>query len=182
MLHTPKTGKFFTAENATQLKTIGLPLDGSEECERLTLAGLIIAPLLELSTADGATTTSEFAVLEESIKRIEREFELATKEDIESLATPMGLLPIMNPEWKEADFTLARSILADVLSRCEEEGHHAIRNFIASGALLVADASGGLLHLLTISRNERSILHVIIEDLGLSECAEGLHLIGKIER
>ncbi len=171
---------FFTPAERNKLATIHIAHDGSQEGDRRALAALMLSPLLELAVAGGATTTGEFAVIEDNVKRIERDFELTTKEDLETVGTAMGLLPFVTPEWTTADFEKARQLLRDAIGRLSENAQHAVRDFIARGALEVANASGGILHLLNISRNERSILHAIIEDLELERCAEGLYLIGKI--
>ncbi len=170
---------FFSPADRDMLASLQITHDGSEDADRRGLAALMLSPLLELAVADGATTTGEFAIIEENVKRLEHDFELTTKEDLESIATVMGLLPFVKAEWKTSDFESARALLHQAILRLPEKVQHAVRDFIARGALEVANASGGILHLLNISRNERSILHCIIEDLELDRCAEGLYLIGK---
>jgi hypothetical protein len=178
-MQTIEAPDFFTSAEHTKLSQLQIKHDGSSDADRCALAALMLSPLLELAVADGATTTGEFAVIEQNVQRIESEFELTTKEDLESVATAMGLLPFVKAEWTTADFESARALLQSAILRLPEKAQHAVRDFIARGALEVANASGGILHLLNISRNERSILHCIIEELELDRCAEGLYLIGK---
>ena len=179
-MQTIEKAGFFDAAERESLRSLDVKLTDEVESERLALAVLMLAPLMQLSTADGATTTGEFGVVESIVQRIESSFELATKEELESAGTAMGMLPFVPSAWKEADFVRARQLLVSALMRLPEDAQHAIREFIAKGALEMANASGGLLHLLNITQRERSTLHHIIEDLSLDRCAEGLHLIGKI--
>jgi hypothetical protein len=177
MLSALEQPDFFSQTDHAALAALGL--DSSDNGN--LFGALMISPLLELCAADGATTTAEFAVLEECMKSLEHEFELASKEELESVGTSMGLLPFVPSAWCDDDFLRARKLLATAISRLSDDGQHAIRNWISKNALHVADASGGIFHLMNISRNERPILHAIIEDLHLSKCAEGLQLIGKTE-
>ncbi len=41
------------------------------------------------------TSMGEFAVIEEFVRRIEDDFELATEDDLDSIGTEMGLLPMV---------------------------------------------------------------------------------------
>jgi hypothetical protein len=177
MLSALEQPDFFSQSDRADLVALGLDSKSNSSL----FAALMISPLLELCAADGATTTAEFAVLEECMKSLEHEFELASKEELESIGTSMGLLPFIPSAWSDEDFLKARKLLSEATLRLSDEGQHSIRNWISKNALHVADASGGIFHLMNIPRNERPILHAIIEDLHLSKCAEGLQLIGKTE-
>lgn len=178
MLHALDEPNFFSESERQALTHLSLADSGDNKA---IFGALMLAPLFELCLADGATTTAEFAVIEDCVKSLERDFELASKEELESVGTTMGLLPFVPSLWKDADFLQARKILAASIERLDEPDQHTVRNWISKRSLQVAEASGGVFHLLSIPRNERPILHSVIEDLQLAKSAEGLHLIGKTE-
>ena len=180
MINSLNNPDFFTNSEASTLRTLGLWQEGHTTPVKLALAGLMLAPVMQVTMLDSATSASEFQSVEEYLRRIEREFELATKEDLESLGTDMGLLPMVKGTWDTSKFASARSILAGVLERLEEAEAHGIRNAIARGCRDTAQAGGAhLLSVHTIDAQEKPLLHEIVYDLQLESTAEGLHLLGK---
>jgi hypothetical protein len=171
---------FFTSEERASLRTLGLPDGESEAAAREAFGGLMLSTLISVSVADGATSSGEFEEIEDFIRRLENEFELATKENLESVGTNMGFVPFIKGSWGKEHFQRARGVLASALERIAETDAHHVRNELAKSVLKVAKASGGLLHLHNLHKSEVHVLHELVEELKLDQCAEGLHLIGKM--
>jgi hypothetical protein len=183
MIHELENGAFFSEREQKELAGLGLPSGDGETETREAFGALMLAPLMELSVADGATTSTEFGVLESYIRSLETEFELGTQEKLESLGTSMGLLPFLRGEWKTEHFATARTLLSGILERISERSAHDVRNAISKGCLEVAEASGGLIHIIhSIPADEQSIVHDIIQSLRLDTCAEGLKLVAKARK
>src|SRR6185312_1324986 len=159
------------------LKRLGLP-SGSKEGEiREAFAGLMLAPILEVSLADGVTNPNEFEAIETYVLILENDFELCSKERLETLGTTMGMLPFVQSEWSKREFQDARTLLGGILKRLPESDAHRVRNAIAKACLHVATSSGGIVRFHTVQKNERHVLHDIIESLNLDQCSEGLNLL-----
>lgn len=170
---------FFTAEEHATLASLGLHSPHTESENRAALAVMMLATLLEVSMTDGSTTTGEFEIVEQFIDRLEREFELTSKEQLEEFGTEMGLVPFIQGKWTRDQFRSSRKVLAAVLDRLTEETSHKIRAAIARYAYELAKASGGLLKITNISDAEEHALLAIARDLKLDRTAEGLHLLSR---
>ncbi len=173
MLNSLEGSAFFSDDLRAQLRELGL--SGSP---RSTMAALMLAPLLELSTDDRITTPTEFEAIDIFLRRLEEEFELATRDEIGEIGTDMGMLPMLPGSWDRARFAKARAALAAVLEKLPEDEAHEIRTAIAGGCLKVALAEGGsLINLRRVSSGEQPLIARIIESLKLDRTAEGLHLL-----
>jgi hypothetical protein len=170
---------FFNAEEQVKLQTLGVPSPRLEPENRAALGVLMLATLLEVSMTDGSTTTGEFEIVEEFIDKLEREFELTSKEQLEEFGTEMGLVPFIQGTWTREQFQTSRKLLAATLERLSEETAHRIRAAIAKHVYELAKASGGLLKITNISDAEEHILLAIAHDLKLDRTAEGLHLLSR---
>ena len=173
MLNSLEGSAFFSDELRGQLRDLGL-----SGTPRLILAALMLAPLLELSTDDRVTTPTEFEAIEVYLRRLEEEFELATRDEIEEIGTDMGILPMLPGSWDRLRFAKARTALAAILGKLPEDEAHEIRTAVAGGCLQVALAEGGsLINLRRVSSDEQPLIARIIDSLKLDRTAEGLHLL-----
>lgn len=170
---------FFTTEELTAFPAIGIITPETTSDRRAVLAALILASVLEVSMTDGATTTSEFEIVEGLIDHLEQDLELTSREKLEEIGTEMGMVPFITGEWSREQFRNARQILAVSLDRLQEETAHRIRALIAKYCYEVAKASGGLLKITNISEDEENILLEIATSLRLTSTAEGIHLISR---
>jgi hypothetical protein len=162
------------------LRELGLWLDSHTTPAKLAFAGLLLAPVMQLVMSDNATSSAEFEAVEKYVGRIQREFELATRSDLESVGTDMGLLPMLKGTWDTPKFFSARAMLADALGRLKESEAHEVRNEISRAALAVAHAgSPHLISLHMVDEEERKLIHEIARDLQLERSSEGLNLLGK---
>lgn len=176
MLTSLEDSTFFSADEISQLREFGL--DAPNADHRLAVAALMLSPLLELSTEDGVTTPTEFEAIEAFLERLEVEFELATRDELESVGTEMGMLPMVPGGWDRTRFINARTMLGYALDRMQESEAHAVRNAIASGCLAVATAEGShLISLHRVSTDEQPLLASIVKSLKLDTTSEGLHLL-----
>lgn len=173
MLNSLEGSAFFSDDLRSQLRDLGLP-----SAARPALAGLMMAPILELSTDDRVTSPTEFEAIQEYLHRLEEEFELATRDEIEEIGTEMGMLPMVAGSWDRERFKKARTTLAAVLDKLPEEEAHEVRTALAAGCLSVALAEGGhLINLRRVSSEEQPLIARIIDSLKLDRTAEGLHLL-----
>jgi hypothetical protein len=170
---------FFTTEELAAFPSIGIITPDTTSDRRAVLAALILASVLEVSMTDGATTTSEFEIVEELIDLLEQQLELTSREKLEEIGTEMGMVPFITGEWTREHFKQARQILAPALDRLDDETSHRIRALIAKYCYEVAKASGGLLKITNISEDEEHILVEIAKSLKLGSTAEGIHLISR---
>ena len=181
MINSLDNPNFFSVPESDTLRSLGLWPDGHTIPSKLAFAGLMLAPVLQISMRDNATSANEFQAIEEYVRRIEHEFELATKEDMESIGTEMGMLPMVKGTWNNSKFGTARSVLGKVLERLDEQEAHDVRNAVARGCLDVARAGGAhLVSVHTVETKEKPLIHEIIYDLQLETTAEGLYLLGKM--
>ncbi len=182
MLTSLDTPLFFTGGEVAQLRELGLWLDSHTSAAKLAFAGLILSPIMQLVMADNATTTAEFESVQNYVTTIERDFELATRVDIESIGMDMGLLPMFRGSWDTAKFLVARELLAGTFARLTDTDVHDVRTEISRAALAVARAgSPHMISLHMLDQGERSLIHELVQAFHLEKCAEGLHLIGKAE-
>jgi hypothetical protein len=180
MINSLDNSQFFDISDIDRLRSLGLWQENHTMPVKLAFAGLMLAPIMQISTMDRATSATEFQAIEEYVRRIEREFELATKENMETIGTEMGMLPMIKGTWGTAKFRAARAMLIWALERLEEQEAHDVRNAIAKGCLDVARAGGAhLLSVHTVDTKEKPLIHEIINDLRLETTAEGPHLLGK---
>jgi hypothetical protein len=180
MINSLDNPNFFNAPEPGKLRSLGLWQDGHTTPAKLAFAGLMLAPVMQISMRDSATSPNEFQAIEEYVRHIEREFELATKEDMESIGTEMGMLPMVKGTWDNSKFNAARSLLQAALEHLDEQEAHNVRNAISKGCLDVARAGGAhFLSVHTVETKERPLILNIIHDLRLETTAEGLHLLGK---
>ncbi len=171
---------FFPESDLRELRKLRLAAGTDRSTTRLSFAALMLAPVMELSVRNRVTTPNEFEAIEEYLKEIEHDFELAPKEELEAIGTEMGMLPMIKGTWRPADFHIARNLLAEALDRLTEKEAHAVRNAIAKALLNVARAGGG--HLITlhvVDSENRPMIHEIVQSLKLDTTSEGLNLIGK---
>jgi hypothetical protein len=172
---------FYTTDELAALPGIGIITPETSSDRRSVLGALILASVLEVTTTDGSTTTSEFEVVEELIDHIERDFELTSREKLEDIGTEMGMVPFITGVWTKEQFRQAREILATALDRLEDDDAHKIRSMIAKYLYEAAKASGGLLKINNISDEEEHIIAEIARTLKLGSTAEGIHLISRTQ-
>jgi hypothetical protein len=172
---------FYTIEELTALPGIGIITPETSADRRSVLAALILASVIEVTMTDGATTTGEFEVVEEMIDKLEREFELTSREKLEEIGTEMGMVPFITGVWSKEQFRQAREVLAAALERLDEEDAHRIRSLIAKHLYEAAKASGGLLKINNISDEEEHIIAEIARTLKLGNTAEGIHLLSRTQ-
>lgn len=170
---------FFTEEEKSALPTAGLIAPSNETENRAVLAALLLASVVEFSMTDGATTTGEFEIIQEFIDKLEQEFELTNREQLEEIGTEMGMVPFISGDWTREQFKSARMILASALERLPEKNAHQFRAAIAKYVYETAKASGGLFKITNISTEEEHILHEIARTLKLQTTSEGMHLISR---
>ncbi|SRR5581483_810015 len=180
MLNSLDKRPFFTDDELARLRTLGLWDESRPSPQRLAFAGLMLCPIMMIVVHDSATTAAEFETVVAYIRTLQREFELASREEIEGMGTDMGLLPMVRGSWTTAQFLEAREILAAALNRFSEPDAHAVRNAISKAALAVARAgSPYLISLHMLDKEERDLIMELIKALDLDKCAEGLHLLEK---
>ena len=180
MLHTLDNKQFFSDAEITELRNLGLWKESHTTPAKLAFAGLLLAPVMEIVLSDNATSNSEFERVQKYLARIEREFAIASSNDLESIGMDMGLLPMVKGSWNKAMFKNARTILAGALDRLKEGEAGRIRGAIATTALEVAQAgSPHLISLHQIDSEEGRRIREIASDLKLETTPEGLHLLGK---
>ncbi len=168
---------FYNEPELTQLRALGLWQDGTAPA-RLAIAGLMLAPIMEIVVHDSATTSAEFESVVKYIRGIQREFELPAHEKIEAIGTDMGLLPMIPGTWRKENFLEARALLKDSMSRLPEAEANAVRTAISRGALAVALAgSSRLISIHSLDREERGLLRELIQALELNKCSEGMQLL-----
>ncbi len=180
MLNSLDTPPFFTPQEIASLREIGLWQESHTTPAKLAYAGLILSPIMQLVMADNATTTAEFEAVQKFVTTMERSFELATRSDIESIGTDMGLLPMLKSTWDNDRFMRARTVLAGTLDRLTEVDAHDVRTEISRAVLSVARAgSSHMISLHMLDKSEREVIHQLVHDLHLEKCAEGLTLMDK---
>jgi hypothetical protein len=174
MLKSLDDSTFFFNELHSSLSGLGL----GKYSPRLTMAALMLAPLLELSTEDRVTSPSEFEAVEDFLRKLEEDFELATRDEIESVGTDMGLLPMLPGSWDRDQFKAARQTMVTLLEKLPSSEAHEVRSAIAAGCLAVARAGGGaIINLHRVSDDEKPLIAEIVSSLQLDATAEGLHLL-----
>lgn len=177
MIQALENPSFFTDTEKQQLQSINLS-GTAPWSNREVFASLMLASVLELTTADGVTTPAEFQGVEEFLLEIERTFELTTKEKLEGTGATLGMLPFLKTQWPAANYRTARVILGETLNRLEDEDAHAVRNAIARACHHAIRATAGFMQLAGINEEERTALREVISSLKLDQCAEGLKLLG----
>lgn len=178
MIQALEDPQFFTETEKQELKSIQLA--GAEPWNnREVFATLMLAAILELTTADGVTTPAEFQEVEEFLVELESKYELTTRERLEGSGASMGLLPFLSTQWPKGYFHIARNILGAALERIDEEDAHAVRNSIAKVCRHAVKATAGFMYLAGVDKREKTVLDDIISSLKLDQCAEGLKLIGR---
>lgn len=174
MLNSLEDSAFFSADLTADLRALGL----SASTARQSMAALMLSPLLELSTGDRVTSPTEFEAIENYLRQLEEEFELATRDEMEAIGTDMGMLPMVPGSWDRKKFVDARKVLAKVLRSLPQAEAHEVRSTIAQGCRHVASAEGGsLINLYRVSAGEKPLIAEIVESLELDNTAEGLHLL-----
>ncbi|HZK77025.1 MAG TPA: hypothetical protein VFD13_08970 [Candidatus Kapabacteria bacterium] len=180
MLNSFDTKAFFRDDEVEQLRALGLWNASHTTPARLAFAGLMLAPIMQIVVRDSATTSAEFEMVEDYLRRMEGEFGLATMADTESIGTDMGLLPMLKGSWNDAHFMEARTLLAQSLTRLSERDADAVRNAISRAALAAARAgSPHMISLHMLDREEREMINQLIRELQLERSSEGLQLLGK---
>jgi len=114
-----------------------------------TLASLSVIPLVEVAWADGSISREEMAAV----------LKAAQRKGIQGGSIEFGLLK----EWLErkppAELVDAwRHYLSGLCEKLTEKEKEAMKNEIMGGAQAVAQASGGLLGINTISSEEKAVL------------------------
>ncbi len=182
MLNSLENGQFFSEYELTRLKELGLWQSSHTTPEKLAFGALMLAPIMQVDMHGRTTSMGEFTVIEDFVRRIEDEFELATEEDLDSIGTEMGLLPMVQSSWDTEKFVAARALLSGALERLTEREAHQVRNALAKAVLDVARAeSRHVISIHHISKHERPLLHEIVHELRLETTGEGLHLLGQSE-
>ena len=180
MLNSFDTKAFFRDDEVARLRELGLWNASYTTPAKLAFAGLMLAPIMEIVVRDSATTAAEFETVENYLRRMEQEFGLATLAEMEAIGTEMGLLPMLKGNWNTPQFSEARSLLAQALTRLSERDADAVRNAISRAALAVARAgSPHMISLHMLDREERDLIQALIQELQLERSSEGLHLLGK---
>jgi hypothetical protein len=180
MLNSLENGQFFSEYEIERLRELGLWQESHTTPEKLAFGGLMLAPIMQVDMSDSMTSANEFTTIEEFVRRIEVDFEIATEEDLESIGTEMGLLPMVPATWDTSKFMTARAILAGALERLTEPEANHVRNALAKAVLEVARVgSGHILGLHHITKHEKPLIHEIVHELRLETTGEGLHLMDK---
>jgi hypothetical protein len=180
MLNSLEDGQFFSEYEIDRLGDLGIWKKSHTTPEKLAFAALMLAPIMEVDMMDNMTSPAEFSAIEEFVRRIEDDFELATEEDLESIGTDMGLLPMVQATWDTSNFQTARALLSGALERLTEAEAHHVRNAVAKAALEVARAgSGHIFGIHHIDKHEKPLLHQIVHELRLETTSEGMHLMGQ---
>ncbi|HEY3875853.1 MAG TPA: hypothetical protein VGM92_10275 [Candidatus Kapabacteria bacterium] len=182
MINSLENGQFFSEYEIDRLTDLGLWKESQSTPAKLAFAGLMLAPIMQIVMKDGHTSMNEFTAIESFVKRIRLEFELATQEDIDSIGMEMGMLPMVPSTWNDKKFLGARAVLAGMLERLTEREAHQVRNALAKAALDIAKAEGGhLITLRSISKDEKPLIHSIVQELRLQTTGGGLELLDKTE-
>jgi hypothetical protein len=180
MINSLENSEFFRDIDVRQLQELGLWHDSNTTPAKLAFAGLMLAPIMEIDLLDNATSATEFQTIEQYLRSIEWQFEIATESDLEDIGTDMGLLPMVKGNWTKEKFKSARGLLAATLERLTEKEAHNVKSAIAKAMLDVARA--GSPHIISfhgIDSKEGKLIHEIARDLQLHTTAEGLNLLGK---
>ena len=179
MLNSLENNQFFSADEISRLHELGLWHSSNHSPVKLAFAALMLSPIMQIDQLDDMTSQSEFTVLGEFVHKMEVDFELASEEDLESIGTDMGMLPMVGGGWKTEQFLLARALLAGAIERLTEEEAHEVRTALARGALDISRAgSGHLINLHTLPNSQRPLLRSIVTELRLGGTAEGLRILG----
>jgi hypothetical protein len=180
MLNSLDNDQFFSEYEIERLRDLGLWKESHTTPAKLAFGALMLAPIMQIDELDGSTSASEFTAIEEFVHQIESEFEIASEDDLESIGTDMGLLPMVQGNWDTSKFLTARALLSGALERLTEKEAHHVRNAVAKAALSVARAgSGHMINIHHVSKDEKPLLHQIVHELRLETTAEGLHLLDK---
>jgi hypothetical protein len=183
MLGSLENGQFFSEYEIDRLKELGLWQESHTTPEKLAFGALMLAPIMQVDMQNRSVSNGEFAVIEDFVRRIEDDFELATEDDLESIGTDMGLLPMVQSTWDTSKYMTARALLAGALERLTEKEAHHVRNAVAKATLDVARAgTGHIIGIHHINRGEKPLLHQIAHELRLETTSEGLHLLGQSEQ
>ncbi len=182
MLGSLENGQFFSDYEIDRLKELGLWQESHTTPEKLAFGALMLAPIMEVDMQNRSVSMGEFAAIEEFVRTLEDDFELATEDDLESIGTDMGLLPMVQSTWDTSKYLTARALLAGAIERLTEKEAHHVRNALAKGMLDIARAGTGyVIGIHRIQKGERPLLHQIIHELRLETTSEGLHLLGQSE-
>jgi hypothetical protein len=182
MLGSLENGQFFSEYEITRLRELGLWQESHTTPEKLAFGALMLAPIMQVDMQNRSVSSSEFSAIEEYVRRIESDFEIATEEDLESIGTDMGLLPMVQSTWNTEKYLTARALLAGALERLTEKEAHHVRNAVAKATLDVARAgTGHIIGIHRIHKLEKPLLHQIVHELRLETTSEGLHLLGQSE-
>ncbi len=182
MLNSLENSQFFNNHEIERLRSLGLWETSHTSPNKVAFGGLMLAPIMQIVAADGSTSGSEFAAIQEFIRSLQFRFGLATQSELESIGTDMGLLPMVKAKWNNDNFMAARALLADALAKLSDREAHQVRAGLAAAALKIAKAeSGHFISLHVISKEEKPLLYQIIQDLHLETTAEGLNLLGNTE-
>src|ERR1017187_10207363 len=166
MLNSLDDGQFFSEYEIDRLRDLGLWKESHTTPAKLAFAALMLAPIMEIDMMDNMTTPAEFTAIEEFVHRIEDDFELATEDDLESIGTDMGLLPMVQSTWDTSKYLTARALLAGAIERLSEKEAHHVRNAIAKATLDVARAgTGHIIGIHHITKGEKPLLHQIAHEL-----------------
>src|ERR1700733_9044035 len=109
MLNSLDNGQFFSEYEIERLRDLGLWQESHTTPGKLAFGGLMLAPVMQVDMSDSLPSAAEF------MKRIEVEFEIATEDDLESIGTEMGLLPMVPATWDKDKFLTARAMLSGAL-------------------------------------------------------------------
>ena len=182
MLNSLDNGQFFSEYEIERLRDLGLWQESHTTPGKLAFGGLMLAPVMQVDMSDSLTSAAEFTTIEEFMKRIEVEFEIATEDDLESIGTEMGLLPMVPATWDKDKFLTARAMLSGALERMTEPEANHVRNALSKAILAIARVgSGHILGLHHITKQERPLIHEIVHELRLETTGEGLHLLEKTQ-
>jgi hypothetical protein len=182
MLNSLENGQFFSEYEVARLKELGLWQESHTTPEKLAFGALMLAPIMQVDMHGRTTSMGEFAVIEEFVRRIEDDFELATEDDLDSIGTEMGLLPMVKSTWDTSKFLAARAMLSGALERLTERESHQVRTALAKAVLDVARAeSRHIISIHHINKQEKPLLHEIVHELRLETTGEGLHLMDQSE-
>ncbi len=178
MLNSLQNDHFFSEQEIARLHALSLWQASHTSPAKLAFAALILTPIMQIDQLDGMTSPSEFTVIGEFVRRIEREFQLATEEDLESIGTDMGMLPMVGGGWKTPQFVEARMLLAAAIDRLSEPEAQNVRNVLAQGVLQIARAgSGHIINLHKLPASQKPTLNEIVIQLKLGNTSEGLRIL-----
>ena len=123
MLGSLENGQFFSEYEIARLKELGLWQESHTTPEKLAFGGLMLAPIMQVDMQNRSVSNGEFAAIEEYVRCIENDFEIATEDDLESIGTDMGLLPMVQSTWNTEKYLSARALLAGAIERLSEKKH-----------------------------------------------------------